>query len=78
MTDQQRQANWERARAGASAALGRKPRPVPWRASRELRALGQLRIDIAAGLPRDALLERIDDMIFRARNQKAPGRSRAP
>ena len=82
MDDQQTE-NWLRARAGARAALGKlEPRPirrtVQWRARRELVMLSQLRLDIASGLSREALLDRVDDMIFQLRNQKAPGRSRAP
>lgn len=77
MTGQQFE-NWAKAKAGARATLGKPElqplrRTTPWRARREVLMLSQLRLDIASGLPREALIERVDDMLFRLRNQKVPG-----
>lgn len=75
--------NWQRATEGASHALavlrgkaraatgerdvlGRMKR-APSEAERVLR---NLRTDIAAGLPRAALLERVDDELYRLSNPK--------
>lgn len=64
MTDP-RHDNWQRARQAAQAILYG---PEPERLARA--ALQRLRTDIAAGLPRAALLERVDDELYRLANRK--------
>lgn len=70
--DEQRRANWERATTGASRALGRRqPRINRPPRNGALGALWRIRSDVAAGLDRRALLERIDEELYRLKNKKA-------
>jgi hypothetical protein len=78
INDDLRQANWRRATEGARKTLG-KPEPKllerlrrpEWR-DVAIRQLRDLRADVAAGLPAAALLDRIDDALFRLKSGKKP------